>query len=437
MRLPTVAIIGRPNVGKSSLFNRMLQKKVAVVDGQPGVTRDRNYAEGDWNGVSFLLVDTGGIIPEADDLMDSMIFDQTDFAINEADVVIMVVDTQVGIDPVDREISLRLNKSDKACVLTANKADNDELQNEIYDFMKLGLGEPMPVSATIGRGVGDLLDRVVDLLPPVEERTDAESGLIRVALVGRPNTGKSSFINKLIGQERHIVTPIAGTTRDAIDTPFESEGQRYVLVDTAGLRRKYKVHENVEFYTNLRTTRAIESCDVAVVLVDASDGVTVQDQRVLQQVMDNRRPAVLAVNKWDVVEKDSFTADKYTRDINDILAKYSFLPVIYISALTGQRVPKVLAMVKDVHGENNKRIATAELNEFLQETVNRKHPPSKQGKHIKINYVTQSEVAPPTFLFFSNHPKLIAKSYISYLGNRIRQKFGFEGVPIRLKFRKK
>jgi len=437
MILPTVAIIGRPNVGKSSLFNRMLQRKVAVVDGQPGVTRDRNYAVGDWNGIDFRLVDTGGIVPEADNLMESMIYDQTEFAINESDVVIMVVDTQVGIDPVDREIARRLNKSGKACVVTANKADNVSLQNEIYDFMRLGLGEPMPVSATVGLGVGDLLDRVVELLPPVEEQEDTESNVIRVALVGRPNTGKSSFINKLIGQQRHIVTPIAGTTRDAIDTPFESEGQNYVLIDTAGLRRKYKVHENVEFYTNLRTTRAIESCDVAVVLVDASAGVTMQDQHVLQQVMDNRRPAILTVNKWDLMEKDSSTADKYTREINDTLAKYSFLPVIYISALSGQRVPKVMELVKNVHGENNKRISTAELNEFLQETIARKHPPSKQGKHIKINYVTQSEVAPPTFLFFSNHPKLIAKSYISYLSNRIRQRFGFEGVPIRLKFRKK
>jgi GTP-binding protein len=437
MILPTVAIVGRPNVGKSSLFNRILQKKLAVVDGQPGVTRDRNYAIGDWNGIEFRLVDTGGIVPEATDLMESMIYDQTDFAINESDVVILVVDTQVGIDPVDREIARRLNKSGKACVVTANKADNEILQNDIYDFMKLGLGEPMPVSATIGRGVGDLLDQVVELLPPLEEPSDAESNVIRVALVGRPNTGKSSFINKLIGQQRHIVTPIAGTTRDAIDTPFESEGQKYVLVDTAGLRRKYKVRENVEFYTNLRTTRAIDSCDVAVVLTDASDGLTMQDQHVLQQVMDNRRPAVLAVNKWDLVEKDSYTADKYTLEINDVLAKYSFLPVIYISALSGQRVPKVLAMVKTVHAENNKRIGTSELNEFLLEQIARKHPPSKQGKHIKIKYVTQSEVAPPTFLFFSNHPTLISKSYISYLGNRIRRQFGFEGVPIRLKFRKK
>jgi len=256
-------------------------------------------------------------------------------------------------------------------------------------------------------------------------------------LVGRPNVGKSSFINKLIGEERHIVTPIAGTTRDAVDTPFEYEDQKYILIDTAGLRRKYKIHENIEFYTSLRTIRAIENCDVALVLVDASDGLTSQDQHLLEQVFNNRRSALLVINKWDLIEKDSFTADKFTLNINDELAKNRHLPVIYISALTGQRVHKVLKLVKNGYEESQKRITTSVLNDFLQKIIGQKHPPAKQGKYIKIHYVTQSEIAPPTFIFFTNHPKLIDKSYISYISNRIRDNFGFAGVPFRVKFKKK
>ncbi len=436
MKIPTVAIIGRPNVGKSSLFNRFLRRKIAVVAEQPGVTRDRNYAVCDWNGRSFYLIDTGGIVADSDNLMEKLIYDQTEFAVNEADLVLFLVDTQVGPDPAEKRIARRLSRSGKNSLLIANKADTDQWELETHEFYKLGLGEPIPVSATGGRGVGDLLDKLVAHLPPPDE-TSSRSDAIRVALVGRPNVGKSSFINKLIGQDRLIVTPMAGTTRDAVDTPFELNGQQFELIDTAGLRKTYKVHENIEFYTNLRTKRAIAECDVAIVLVDATASVTAQDKRILEQVITNRRAAILAVNKWDLIEKDSRTADEFTRQIKDLLARFAYVPVIYISALTGQRVAKTMSMVSEVYAETNKRIATSPLNEFLQRTVGRQHPPARQGKYIKFNYVTQSEVAPPTFLFFVNHPKLIEKSYIGYLSNQIRREYGFEGVPIRLKFRRK
>ncbi|MCK4460481.1 MAG: ribosome biogenesis GTPase Der, partial [candidate division Zixibacteria bacterium] len=403
---------------------------------QPGVTRDRNYAVCDWNGRSFYLIDTGGIVADSDNLMEKLIYDQTEFAVNEADLVLFLVDIQVGSDPAEKGIARRLSRSGKNSLLIANKADTDQWELETHEFYKLGLGEPIPVSATGGRGVGDLLDKLVAHLPPPDE-TSSRSDAIRVALVGRPNVGKSSFINKLIGQDRLIVTPQAGTTRDAVDTPFELNGQQFELIDTAGLRRTYKVHENIEFYTNLRSKRAIAECDVAIVLVEATASVTAQDKRILEQVITNRRAAILAVNKWDLIEKDSRTADEFTRQIKDLLARFAYVPVIYISALTGQRVTKTMSMVSEVYAETNKRIATSPLNEFLQRIVGRQHPPARQGKYIKFNYVTQSEVAPPTFLFFVNHPKLIDKSYIGYLSNQIRREYGFEGVPIRLKFRRK
>lgn len=432
-----MAIVGRPNVGKSSLFNRLIKKRRAVVDETPGVTRDRNYAMCDWLGRSFRLIDTGGMIPRASQHMDRMIYRQAEFALNEADLVLLVVDTQVGTDATDLEIARRLARSGLPCLLAANKADNDQLDNEIFDFLKLGLGDPMPISATIGRGIGELLDRLVELLPEEKQATEEDSESVRVAVVGRPNVGKSSFINRLIGQERLIVTPIAGTTRDSVDTEFEFEDQKYVLVDTAGLRKKYRVYENVEFYTNLRAARAIDECDVAVVLVDAEDCLTAQDQHILDTVFSTRRPAVLVVNKWDLVEKDSFTADRFALEIRDSLAKYAHLPIIFVSALTGQRVIKVLSLVVDLHRRNRLKVGTAELNEFLQQVIARKHPPARKGKYIKLNYITQTEISPPSFIIFSNAPTLIDRSYVSYLENRLREQFEFDGVPFRLKFRRK
>ncbi len=437
MSLPIVAIVGRPNVGKSSLFNRFLRKKVAVVDAQAGITRDRNYSVCDWNGVPFMMVDTGGMVPGTKDLMEKLILDQTDFAIAEADLVLLVVDAHVGIDRSDQQIARSLTKAGKSCLLVANKVDTQDYEADSYQFLKLGLGDPFMVSASEGRGIGDLMDVLVAKLPAPEEKSEADEGVIRVAVVGRPNVGKSSFINKLLGQDRLIVSPIAGTTRDAVDTPFELDGQRYVMVDTAGLRRRYKVAESVEFYTTLRSSRAIADCNVAVVMVDASAGLTTQDQRILGEVLENRRAALVAVNKWDLIEKDSKTADKFTVELQDSLAQQSYVPIIYISATSGQRVAKVMAMVKQVHEEQLKRIGTAELNDFLQRVVGRRRPPARQGKYIQFKYLTQTEVAPPTFLFFTNHPKLVDKSYLQYLTNQLREQFGFVGVPIRIRLRNK
>lgn len=437
MSTPVVAIVGRPNVGKSSLFNRFLHKRLAVVDSVAGVTRDRNYSMCDWNGREFMLVDTGGMVPETRNEMERMILDQADFAINEADLVLLVVDTHVGAETTDLRIARQLNRTDRPCILVANKVDNDNFALDIHEFYQMGMGDPMPVSAVSGRGIGDLLDEVVNGLPEEEADETGLEGTIRVALVGRPNVGKSSFINKILGADRLIVSPVAGTTRDSVDTPVTIDDRQYILVDTAGLRRKYKVHENIEFYTSLRTMRAIDRCDVAIVLIDAVDGVTAQDQHVLAQVLESRRGAVLAINKWDLIEKDSRTADQFTLDITDKLAKFAYLPIIYISALTGQRVAKVLDLVDRVHSEQNRRIPTSELNDFLAAAVGHRKPPARRGKFIQLKYITQSEVAPPTFIVFANHPQLIDKAYVSYLQNQIRKQYGFEGVPIRLKFRKK
>jgi GTPase len=437
MSLPVVAIIGRPNVGKSSLFNRFLRQKLAVVDSVPGVTRDRNYADCEWAGRQFMLVDTGGMIPESKDLMERLTLEQADFAVTEADLVLFVVDTQTGINTVDQKIARNLLKTKKNAVLVANKADNQDLTLETFEFMKLGLGDPFAISATAGLGIGELLDEVVKRLPPLEEMEAEDESAIKVAIVGRPNSGKSSFINKLLGEERLIVSPMAGTTRDSVNTLIEFKGKRYTLIDTAGLRKKYKVHENIEFFTYLRAIRAIDSCDVAVVLFDAAEGLSTQDQHIISEVTNRRRGAVLAVNKWDLIEKDTGTAEEFTRDLKDRLSNVGYLPIIYISALTGQRVPKVLGLVDKVYEQYNRRIPTPELNELLQKALQRRKPPAKQGKYIQIKYLTQSETAPPTFIFFVNHPPLIAKTYIAFLENQLRAAFGFEGVPIRLKFRRK
>lgn len=439
MRLSTVAIVGRPNVGKSSLFNRCIRQRLAVVDSQPGVTRDRNYAVCDWAGREFRLVDTGGIVPGSADLMEKLIADQVEFALSECDLVLLVVDTQVGVDPTERQIASRLHQTGRPCLLIANKSDNDILQNDIYEFLSLGLGEPLPVSATVGRGIGEMLDAIVARLPVPDEDEKSDEGVIRVALVGRPNVGKSSFINKLIGQDRLIVSPIAGTTRDAVDTPVEIEGRayRYVFIDTAGLRKKYKVKESLEFFTTLRTTRAIENSEVSIVLTDADAGIGVQDQHIIEQIIETRRAGILAVNKWDVIEKDDMTAVRFEKMIRERIAKYDFLPIIFISALTGQRVFKVLDLVDKVYEQHNRTISTTELNDFLQAAFAHRKPPAKQRRFIQMKYITQTETAPPTFVIFTNHPELVDKSYIAYLINQLRQRFGFEGVPIRLKFRQK
>lgn len=435
MKLPLVAIVGRPNVGKSSLFNRLLGKRIAIVDPTPGVTRDRNYADCLWNGHRFRLIDTGGIDFVSDDDFAHQITAQAEFAIAEADLTVFLVDNQVGINTDDIALARKLSKARRPVLLAVNKADSIQLALDRFTFLNLGLGEPLPISATVGLGIGELLDSIIEKLPSdVQAEPDPT---VRVAIVGRPNVGKSSLINKLLGENRLIVSEIAGTTRDAVDSELEVNGRRFTLVDTAGMRKKSKVAENIEFYTSLRTTRAIELCDVAVLMIDGSTGITTQDQRILGQVFESRRAAVLVVNKWDLVEKDSKTADQYTKAINLLLAKHAFLPIIYVSALSGQRVGKILDLVHHVHEQHQRRVGTSELNQFLERTLRLRKPPATDGKFIQIKYVTQSETAPPTFVFFCSHAKLLDKSYIQFLSNQLREKFGFSGVPIRLKFRYK
>jgi GTP-binding protein len=407
-----------------------------VVHEQSGITRDRNYATCDWNGREFTLVDTGGLVPGTKDQMERAIMDQSEFAVHEADLVLLVVDIQSGVHEDDERLARLLQKAGKNVLLAGNKADNETIGLEVHRFVRLGLGEAWPVSAMTGFGTGDLLDELVNRLPvPAEDATPTDA--VRVALIGRPNVGKSSFINKLLGQERLVVSDTAGTTRDAVDTPFEFEDRHYVLIDTAGLRRSYKVVENVEFYTNLRAERAIDSAHVVVVLIDAQDGFTSQDQRILAQSVEARRATILAINKWDLIEKDHMTADRMAAAIKEGMALYSFVPLIFVSVLTGQRLTKVLDFVDRVHEQHNRRLPTSELNSFLQKAFGRRKPPARHGKFIQFKYVTQTETAPPTFVFFVNHPELVDKTYIQYLSNQLRAEFGFEGSPIRLKCRRK
>ncbi len=436
MSLPLVALIGRPNVGKSSIFNRFLNKRLAIVDDVPGVTRDRNYSICEWTGREFYLVDTGGIIPESKSGIEKMVLEQSETAIDQADLTVLIVDCQTGIDSTEEKIASRLLKAGKTVLLLANKADNETIASQKYEFMKLGLGEPLAVSAANGHGIGDALDRVVASLPDISEDVPEEDAL-RIAVIGKPNVGKSSFINKLIGAERVIVSPIPGTTRDAVDTPFEFEGRKYILVDTAGLRKKTKVTEDLEFYTNLRTIRAIENAHVALVLVDATQGLTVQDLKVIEDAIHARRAIVLAVNKWDLIEKDDTTADTYTRQVKEFVRTISYIPIIYTSCLTGQRVVKAISLIDKVYENWHRKIATSELNAFTEEIVKKQPPAAVKGKYIRLFYVTQTGVRPPTFLFFSNYPKLIQKSYIRYIENQLRSRYDFEGIPIRIRFKQR
>ncbi len=438
MPLPIVSIVGRPNVGKSSLFNRMIKKRLAVVDSVSGVTRDRNFSICDWSGRDFFLVDTGGMVPGSRDAMERLILDQAQIATEQADVVMFVVDCQTGVTDIDGRIARELLRTKKPVVLAVNKSDNERFDLEANSFYNLGIKTIFPVSAANGRGMGELLDEIIALLPDIEPEVSPPDE-IRVAVVGRPNVGKSSFVNCLLGEQRQIVSEVPGTTRDSIDTPILVDGRRYILIDTAGLRRRSRVKESIEFYTTLRTVRAIQRCDVAVVLLDATEGLNLQELKIIEEVGEAGRGMVLAINKWDIFDKDEHSAEIYARQIAEAAPTYSYIPSIFISALTGQRVRKTLKLVDSVYAEFHRRIPTSTLNEFLIEAVGKQPPPAIQGKWIKLLYMTQPDTAPPTFVIFSNFPKLIKEPYIRYLTNRMREQFGFEGAPlvIRLKARKK
>lgn len=433
--LPVVAVVGRPNVGKSTLFNRFLGSRVAIVDDRPGVTRDRNFGRAEWTGRSFFAVDTGGVIEDSDEPLDRSIRLQAMAAVAEADVILFVVDGKTGVHPLDEKLGEVLRKADKPVLLVANKVDN--LPNDLahHDFWSLGMGEPIPVSAISGKGSGDLLDRVMAALPPTPE-TPVEEGIIRVAVVGKPNVGKSSFVNRLFGEERVVVSEVAGTTRDPVDTPMTYHGRTLVFVDTAGLRRQSKVKDSLEYYSSLRTERVVRDADVCIVLVDASEGeLHHQDVRIAELAWEAGAGVILVANKWDLVEKETDTAPHFEKSMKQRYPFLAWVPIVFASALTGQRIRKTLDLALEVHDERRRRIDTHEVNEALDALTRRQPPPHHRGRPVKLKYATQVTTAPPTFAIFANYPKEVPEHYIRYLLNGFRARWPFTGTPVRLRIR--
>ena len=432
-----VAIVGRPNVGKSTLFNKIVGERVSIVDDTPGVTRDRIYMEAEWAGHEFLMIDTGGIEPKNDDVILSGMRMQAEMAIDHADVIILLTNLADGVLATDMDVAAMLMKSGKPVVLAVNKVDNMRtIPPELYEFYNLGIGDPMPISAVHGLGVGDLLDEVCALLP---ENTDSEEEgeTLRIAVVGKPNAGKSSLINKILGEERVIVSDIAGTTRDAIDTEFVKDGVTYTLIDTAGMRKRGKVDEGVERYSVIRSLAAIDRCDVCVIVIDASQGVSEQDSKIAGYAHEQGKASVIAVNKWDLIEKDTNTMKQFRLDVLDELSFMQYAPVVFISALTGQRIPKLFELARFVSEQNAMRIKTGMLNDVLNEATMKVQPPSDKGKRLKIYYMTQAGTKPPTFVVFVNNKELMHFSYLRYLENQIRSVFGLEGTPVRFVVRER
>ncbi|MFN3872441.1 MAG: ribosome biogenesis GTPase Der [Ignavibacterium sp.] len=436
MKLPLVAIVGRPNVGKSTLFNRLLGKRDAIVDDVSGVTRDRNYGESDWSGKKFRLIDTGGYVPESSDLFESAIREQVETAIYESDAIIFLLDYRSGLNPIDKIIANMLRQSGKKYFVVVNKVDNEIQKQALSEFYELGVGSIYNISALSGRQLGDLLDDITADFPQIDEIP--EDPRLKIAIVGRPNVGKSSLTNALLGQERSIVTDIPGTTRDSIDSILKFYGEEIVLIDTAGLRKKSKVQESIEFFSNIRTYKAIGECDVAVVLIDAKLGFESQDQKIIDEVIRWRKGLIIAVNKWDLIEKDQNTALQFERAIRNKLGTADFAPIIFISALTKQRIYKLIELSKQVEAERKKKIPTSQLNDEILPEIEKNPPPAtKTGREVKIKYITQVGTHYPIFLFFTNYPNQVADHYKRFLENLLRRKYGFEGVPLTLSFKSK
>jgi len=435
--VPTVAIIGRPNVGKSTLFNRIIGQRLAIVDAQPGVTRDRHFAPADWNGRRFWLVDTGGMVPGATDPLNRAIRGQVEQAVAESDVLVFLVDIETGVHPMDLEIAQYLRHANRPVLLVVNKADDLPDETRHLAFYEMGLGEPFPVSAAVGKNSGDLLDKLVSLLPKAGEGGD-DAEAIHVAVVGRPNVGKSSLVNRLLGRDRHIVADEPGTTRDAIDTPFMHGDRKLVFIDTAGLRKRSKVEEDLEFYSVLRTSRAMERAEVCVLVVDATDGIHAQDLKIANDAWDRGAAVLIAVNKWDLVdEKETNTAIEGERANKARAPFLQFIPFYYVSAKTGQRVTKLLDAIVAVAEERNKRVPTAEVNRVLEELLARQQPPQPVGESVRLFYATQVGTAPPRFAVVANRPEAIPESYTRYLHNGFREAWEFTGAPLTIKFRRK
>ncbi|MBR1654107.1 MAG: ribosome biogenesis GTPase Der [Clostridia bacterium] len=437
MGKPTVAIVGRPNVGKSTFFNYIVGKRISIVEDTPGVTRDRIYADANWRGMDFTLIDTGGIEPESEDIIISQMRTQADMAISIADVILFITDFKQGVTEADKEIALMLRKSKKPIVLACNKADNyGKTSDDIYEFYNLGLGDPYPVSAVNAIGIGDVLDAIYEELPKDDNNND-DGEIIKVAIIGKPNVGKSSLVNKILGENRVIVSNIAGTTRDAIDSEFENEFGKYVFIDTAGIRRKSKVTENLEKYSVMRTLLAVERADVCILMIDANEGVTEQDAKIAGEAHEAGKGIIIAVNKWDEYEKDTNTTEKYKKEIYNKLAYLSYAPIIFISAKTGQRVNKLYELINDVANQNAMRVSTSVLNQVLNEAIAIVQPPTDKGKRLKIFYMTQASTKPPTFVVFVNDKQLFHFSYERYLINQLRKEFILTGTPIRMIVREK
>lgn len=436
MSKPIVAIVGRPNVGKSTIFNMMAGERIAIVKDTPGVTRDRIYADVSWLNYNFTIMDTGGIEPESNNQMLRNMREQAEMAIEMADVVMFIVDVKQGLVDADFKVADMLRKANKKIILVVNKVDNfEKMMPDVYEFYNLGIGDPYPISSIGKLGIGDMLDEVVALFPENIEEEDDERP--RVAIVGKPNVGKSSIINKLLGKNRVIVSDIAGTTRDAIDTSVTWEGKEYVFIDTAGLRRKNKIKEEIERYSILRTVSAVERADVVVLVIDATEGVTEQDAKIAGIAHDRGRGMIIAVNKWDAIEKDNNSVKKYTNKIRTILSFLPYAEIIFVSAATGQRLPKLFDVLDAVIQNHQLRIATGVLNDILAEAVAMQQPPSDKGRRLKIYYMTQVSVKPPTFVVFVNDKRLMHFSYTRYLENKIREAFGFSGTPLKFLIRER
>ena len=432
MSKPTVAIVGRPNVGKSTFFNYIIGQRISIVEDIPGVTRDRIYADAEWRGRKFSLIDTAGIEEKTDDIIISGMREQANIAIGVADVILFITDMQAGITAADREIAQILRKSKKPVILVCNKADNyGKTSDDIYEFYNLGLGTPFPVSATNALGIGDLLDEVYENLPE-ENENDDESNIIKVAIIGKPNAGKSSLVNKILGESRVIVSDIAGTTRDAIDSEFENEFGKYVFIDTAGIRRKSKVNESIEKFSVMRTLYAIERADVCLMMIDATEGVTDQDAKIAGEAHEAGKGIILVINKWDEIEKDDHTMEKFKKEVYNKLSYLTYAPILFISAKTGQRVNKLYELINFVADQNAMRVTTSMLNQVLNEALAIVQPPSDKGKRLKVYYMTQASTKPPTFIVFVNSKDLFHFSYERYLINHIRKEFGLQGTPIRM-----
>lgn len=439
MPKPIAAIVGRPNVGKSTLFNKLAGKRIAIVEDTPGVTRDRIYYETVWNGRPIMLIDTGGIEPKTDSEMLKYMRLQAKIAIDTADVIIFMTDVTSGMTADDREIATMLQKSGKPVIVCVNKVDTPgDMPPEFYEFYELGFdSELIAVSSLHGTGTGDLLDRVLELSPPEDEEEIEDDDAIKVAVIGKPNAGKSSIINKVLGENRLIVSDIAGTTRDAIDTRVENDHGKYIFIDTAGIRRQSRVDDRIEKFSVLRAKLAIERADVCVIMIDAAEGVTEQDEKIAGLAHEAGKPSIIVLNKWDTVEKDNKTTAEFTKKVYDALSYMTYAPLLFASALTGQRVDKLFSMVNDVYEQSNKRITTGMLNDVLDEITTRVQPPSDKGKYLKIYYMTQSGTQPPTFIIFCNDSTLFHFSYQRYIENQLREVFGFAGTPIKLCIRER